>query len=153
MPPWRRWFADEGSAPLEFITAGLLLMVPLVYLIVAISALQGAAFAAEGAARQAARVFVQSPSTAEAERASARAALVALDDFGISEDAARLDFDCLPDPRNCLTRSGTVTVTVRVLIELPLVPSFLGLDAATSVPFDATATQTVSRFWGSGISS
>ncbi len=153
MPHWRRWFADEGSAPLEFITAGLLLMVPLVYLIVAMSALQGAAFAAEGAARQAARVFVQSPSTAEAEQASVRAALFALDDFGISEDAAGLDFDCLPDPQNCLTRSGTVTVTVRVLIELPLVPSFLGLDAATSVPFEATATQTVSRFWGSGISS
>jgi len=153
MPPWRRWFAEDGSAPLEFITAGLLLMVPLVYLIVAMSVLQGAAFAAEGAARQAARVFVQAPSTEEAEQASSRAALFALNDFGIEEDAATLDYSCVPDPRNCLTRSGTVTITVRVLIELPLVPAFLGLNEATTVPFEAAATQTVSRFWGSGISS
>jgi hypothetical protein len=153
MPRWRRWFADDGSAPLEFITAGLILLVPLVYLIVAMSALQGAAFAAEGAARQAARVFVQAPSIAEAEEASARAALFALADFGIPEGDADLGFDCRPDPGNCLTRSGTVTVTVRVLVALPLLPSFLGLDDATSVPFEADATQTVSRFWGSGVSS
>lgn len=153
MPPWKRWCADDGSAPLEFITAGLILMVPLVYLVVAMSVLQGAAFAAEGAARQAARVFVQAPSTAEAEQASARAALFALNDFSIPEEAAMLSYTCLPDPGECLTRSGTVTVTVRVLVELPLVPAFLGVDAATSVPFEAAATQTVSRFWGSGISS
>lgn len=98
-------------------------------------------------------MFVQAPSKAEADQASARAALFALADFGIPEDAASLDYNCRPDPQNCLTRSGTVTVTVRVLIALPLLPSFLGLDAATSLPFEAAATQTVSRFWGSGVSS
>ncbi len=150
---WRFWLADDGSAPLEFISAGLILMVPLVYLIVAMAGLQGAAFAAEGAARQSARVFVQASSLAEAEQASSRAALFALADFGIAENAARLDYDCRPDPRNCLTRSGTVTVTVRVVVPLPLLPAFLGLDNATSVPFEASATQTVSRFWGSGAGS
>jgi hypothetical protein len=43
----RRWtdrvVADDGSASLEFITAGLLLLVPLVYLVLTLSALQTAA--------------------------------------------------------------------------------------------------------------
>jgi len=41
-----------------------------------------------------------------------------------------------------------VSVTARVT--LPLVPDFLLLDQAGSVPIEASATQTVSRFAGSG---
>ncbi|HSP76545.1 MAG TPA: hypothetical protein VLO31_10065, partial [Cryobacterium sp.] len=57
---WRAWAdrAERGSASLEFITAGLILLVPLVYLVLAMAALQGGALAVEGAARQAARVYV-----------------------------------------------------------------------------------------------
>ncbi|MDQ1574531.1 MAG: hypothetical protein QOH44_2090, partial [Actinomycetota bacterium] len=39
---------DGGSAALEFITAGLLLLVPLVYLILAMAAIQGGALSVEG---------------------------------------------------------------------------------------------------------
>ena len=56
--------AGDGSAALEFITAGFLLLIPLVYLILAMAALQGGALSVEGASRQAARVFVQAPSSA-----------------------------------------------------------------------------------------
>ncbi|MCA1943576.1 MAG: pilus assembly protein, partial [Yonghaparkia sp.] len=55
---------DRGSASLEFLVAGLLMLVPLVYLILTLGTIQSAALATEGAARQAARVFVQAPSTA-----------------------------------------------------------------------------------------
>ena len=63
MPRSSRWISrlsDDGSASLEFITVGLLLLVPLVYLVLTIAAVQGAALGVEGAARQASRVFVQS---------------------------------------------------------------------------------------------
>ena len=76
---------DEGSASLEFITAGLILLLPMVYLILTLSQIQGGSFAVEGAARQAARVFVQAE-TPDAGEAAARRAV----DFALSGKAASL---------------------------------------------------------------
>ena len=55
MPRWRRWADESGSASLEFITVGMLLLVPIVYLVLALSSLENASFGVEGAARQASR--------------------------------------------------------------------------------------------------
>ncbi|RII97030.1 hypothetical protein DZF97_17400, partial [Clavibacter nebraskensis] len=68
MRPWNAWADDRGSAVLEFITAGVLLLVPLVYLVLAMSAIQGAALGTEGAARQAARVYVRADDDASGRR-------------------------------------------------------------------------------------
>ena len=71
MPRSRRWIeAEDGSASLEFITAGMLLLLPLVYLVLTMAAIQAGAFAVEGAARQAARVYVQSGTVGEANAAA-----------------------------------------------------------------------------------
>jgi len=146
MQLWSRLTADDGSASLEFITAGVLLLVPLVYLVSALSVLQGAAFAAEGAARQAARVFVQSETSEQGAAAAEQAAAIAFSDFGIFDGVAPLEYSCDPVPDACLTRAGHVTVTVRVSVRLPLLPEFLGRENTGGIPFVATATQTVSRF-------
>jgi hypothetical protein len=146
MPLRKRLLADDGSASLEFITAGILLLVPLVYLVSALSVLQGAAFASEGAARQAARVFVQSETTEQGAAAAQQAAAMAFSDFGITDGVSPLEYSCDPVPDACLTRAGHVTVTVRVAVPLPLLPAFLGDKNSGSIPFIATATQTVSRF-------
>ena len=69
----RRWRADDGSAALEVATMGFILLVPLVYLVVVIGAIQSAALAAEGAARQAARVVTLSTTDAAARDAAERA--------------------------------------------------------------------------------
>jgi hypothetical protein len=150
MPLRKLLLADDGSASLEFITAGILLLVPLVYLVSALSVLQGAAFAAEGAARQAARVFVRSETTEQGAAAAQQAAAIAFSDFGITDGVSPLEYSCNPNPDACLTRSGHVTVTVRVAVPLPLLPAFLGDKKSVAVPFVATATQTVSRFHPEG---
>ena len=147
MPGWRSALAgDTGSASLEFFQVGLILLVPLVYLVLAMSVLQGGAFAVEGAARQAARVYVQAPTTAEAEARAERAVLVALADYGIDAAAAEVSIGC-PDAAVCLSRRSVVTVTVRVRVDLPFVPAVLTQSHGGSVPLEASATQTVSRFW------
>jgi len=64
---------DAGSASIEFLTAGMLLLVPIVYLVILVAAVQSAALATEGAARQAARVFVQAASVQSGEEGAARA--------------------------------------------------------------------------------
>ena len=48
-----------------------------------------------------------------------------------------------------LTRRGYVTVTVRTTVLLPLAPPFLDLGLPAGLPVEATATEQVSRFWGS----
>ena len=147
MPRSRRWTDETGSASLEFITVGLILLLPLVYLVLTVAAIQGAAFAVEGAARQAVRVFVQSGSRAEASSRAELAIRFALADAGLDELEPNVKVTCSPDPDACLTRLGTVRVAVAITVPLPLVPPFLDLDVPLGVPLQATATEQVSRFW------
>ena len=138
---------DRGSASLEFITVGMLLLVPLVCLILTLSAIQAGVFAVEGAARQAARVFVQSASVTQGSERASTAVSLALADHGFEADAATITVTCTPDPSACLTRRGFVTVTVVARVALPLGPPVLEVDAPFAVPLSATATQQVSRLW------
>lgn len=153
MRPSKRWIElvgrDTGSASLEFITAGLLLLVPIVYLVLTLSALQTAALAVDGAARQATRVFVQADSIGEARTAAARAIEVTLADYGLDAGAASIEIGCRPQPTECLTRRGFVTATIGITVPLPLAPPALDLDLPAGIPVSATATEQVSRFWGS----
>ena len=149
MRPSRRWADDGGSASLEFITAGVVLLVPIVYLVLALSAVQAATLAVDGAARQATRVYVQSGTTAAARSAAARAIAVTLADYGVDASAAAVEIRCRPRANACLTRRGFVTVTIRTIVALPLAPPFLDTGLPTGLPVEATATEQVSRFWGS----
>lgn len=141
---------DEGSASLEFVTVGMVLLIPLVYLVLVMSAIQAGALAAEGAARHAARVFVQSPTVATAQASAATAVEFALSDHGVDPDSASVAISCNPVPANCLTRQGFVTVRVDLTVPLPLVPPVLSGNFPVAVPLRATATEQVSRFWGAG---
>jgi hypothetical protein len=141
--------ADNGSASLEFITVGMLLLVPIVYLVLALSALEKASFGVEGAARQATRVFVQSGSGGEAESAAQTAIAVTLADYGLDADDAHVQISCRPNPSDCLTRRGFVTVSISATVPLPLIPPVLTLNLPAGIPVQSVATEQVSRFWGS----
>lgn len=140
---------ESGSASLEFITAGLILLLPLVYLVLTMSALQAASFAVEGAARQGVRVFVQGRDIDEAQADAQRAVDFALADYGLSGADATVVVTCTPHPRDCLTRLGHVTMSVSVRSALPLTPPVLTLDVPLGVTLSATSTEQVSRFAGS----
>lgn len=141
---------DDGSASLEFLTVGVLLLVPIVYLVLTIAAVQAAALGVEGAARQASRVFVQAPNRAAADAALERAVLVTLADYGIAPGDADVRVSCTPAPADCLTRQGFVTVEVSATVPLPLVPPILDLDVPLGVAVHASATEQVSRFRADG---
>jgi hypothetical protein len=137
---------DRGSAPLEFLGAGLFLLLPMVYLILTMAQVQAGALAVEGAARHAARVFVRAALPADAESAASSAIEFTLADYGIDPGASTIQIECTPNPAHCLERRGFVTVTVSVSVPLPLAPTVLGSPAPLSVPLSGTATQQVSRF-------
>jgi len=138
--------AERGSASLEFLTVGVLLLVPLVYLVLALASVQGGALAVEGAARQAARVAIAAGDRDATESVVERTVAVALADYGIDADAASVDIDC--QAADCAAPGSRIRVSVRATVRLPLVPDVLDLDRLGSVPLDASATQTVSRFAG-----
>lgn len=140
---------DEGSAALEFILVALVLLVPIVYLIVALGAIQGQALGVETGARQLARTIAESPdaATADARAARVRDAIVA--EYGLDPAAVDVDVSCSGAAAECPDAGAVLTVTVTTSVPLPLVPPVLGLDQVARVPVQATSVQKVSRFWGS----
>lgn len=149
MPQSRLRTDESGSASLEFVTVGLIMLVPLIYLMIAVASIHAAALAVEGGARQAARIFVQGDSEQDARTMAIRAVEFALADHGLSDSTVDIAVTCTPTPDNCLSRGGFVTVAVSTFVPLPLAPPVLGEAFAIGVPISATATQQVSRFWGS----
>lgn len=138
---------DGGSAVVEFITIGVLMLVPVVYLVVAAAGVQAAAFATESAAREAARIVVTTADEDTAEDRVVAAVGWALRDQGIEADPARAaTVVCAARP--CLTPGADVTVTVSVDVPLPAVPAGISDVLPLVLPVSATHTQVVGEFDG-----
>ena len=138
------WTGDEGSAVVEFVGLTFVLLVPLVYLVLVVGRLEAASFAAEGAAREAARVFVASDEAADAEPRALAAARVALADQGLPDDPA--DAVSIACSAACLTPGSEVAVDVQLSVPLPFVPPFLRSAVPLSIPVTAQRTAVVDEY-------
>jgi Flp pilus assembly pilin Flp len=134
---------DEGAAMVEFIVLAVTLAVPLCYLILAVFDVQRAAFGASAATREAARVFVRAPSTAEGEQRAHAAASITLADHGLELGPGDLTISCSTSP--CLTPGATVRFSYRTTVELPFLPGLASVDLAR-IPITASHTQTVDEY-------
>ena len=76
-----------------------------------------------------------------------RAVEVGLGDYGLDGAEADVSVICAPEPGRCLSRRGTVAVTVRVAVPLPLLPEAVAASVPLAVPVEGRSVQTVSRFW------
>lgn len=150
MRRWNPWVRnDDGSAALEFITVGVILLVPLAYLVITLGVVQETLLGAEAAARHTARVIGQAESlTAAAESGDAVLANV-IDEYGIDAENVAVSITCTPTGANCPSPGATVIVTVTTHVSLPFVPEIFGLERATQIPLQAASAQKVSRLWGS----
>lgn len=139
---------EAGPATLEFVVAGLLMLLPLVYRV--LGAVQEQTLGAETAERHTARAIAQAP---DLETAAARGDAVlagVIREYGMDADAVDVGITCRPATVECPTAGSTVIVTVRADVSLPLMPSIFGLDDLAGIPIEAQAAQKVSRLWGSG---
>lgn len=130
---------EHGSAVVEFVFLGLLLLVPVVYVVLAVGQVQAASFAVVGAADSAAKVYASAPNAGAGEQRAADAAELALSDFGLEPEGMAMDISCSEE---CLAPGTTVTVTVRFDVALP----GLGFAGGSPVVVDSEATQVVERF-------
>ncbi len=139
--PTRATRTENGSAIVEVVWLGLLLLVPLLWIVVSVFEVQSGAFAVSSAARSAGRAYALAPTDAAGLSAARAAARQSLDDQGLEGQGFTVEVTCTPYPASC--HSGTSVITVRVAsrVALPLLPSFFGgdkpsfaLDATHSVP-------------------
>ncbi|APF33477.1 hypothetical protein [Microbacterium paludicola] len=139
--------ADDGSASLEFLTAGLILLVPVVYLIVSLGIVQSHTFAAQAAARHIARAVATATDVAQADtRAEAITRAIAAE-YGMAADDLALAVEC-SGSGPCPRAGEIVRITARTDAVLPLVPPVLGLDRLARVPIEASAVHRMPRLWG-----
>lgn len=140
---------DRGSAVVELVWLGTLLLLPLVWVVVSIGEVQAGAFGTSAAARAAGRAYALAPDDATgAERARA-AARQALADQGMAAAPMEVTATCEPYPDDC--HAGTSVITVRVTSEvvLPLLPDVLG-SGRPAFGLDATHTVPVGQFQDAG---
>jgi hypothetical protein len=137
--------AEQGSAVVEFVTLGVLMLLPLIYLVLTLGRLQAGAFAVDGAAREAARAFTASPDDATGRARALAAVRLGLRDEGFDGDpATALTVSCSAAP--CLTPQGRVAVEVRVDVVLPGIPAFVDRFASTHVTMRSEQVGTVDAF-------
>lgn len=116
--------AERGSAIIEFVGLSVLLAIPLMYLMLAISMVQASNLAAVAAADQAARIVSNSnaaPDTgAPGTREKAEHAIAdVMDGYGIAADNASLSVECSGP---CPGPGSLITAHVEVRVPLPFVP-------------------------------
>lgn len=138
---------DAGSASLEFIVAGVVLLVPIVYLILALGQIQGHAFGVEAGARYLARAIATSESRGDADLRSQRVLATIEREYAMEPGSVRVELRCRPQGAECPRAGAVITVTLRADVALPLVPPVLGLERAARVTVHAAASQKVARTW------
>ena len=120
---------EQGSAVVEFVLLGLVLLVPLMYLALAVSVVHGSVLGVTQAAREAGRAYATGTARTAAARAE-YAARLALDDQGLPADGIEVryaDSDCAtaraePWP---LRPGATFAVCVSRSVGVPGVPGVL----------------------------
>lgn len=147
MTPRTRGFrsGDRGSAVIEFIIIGVLVLVPLVYIAICVMRVQAATVASSLAVREAGRAFVSADSVPDAQSRAWAAARIALADQGFDLPASSMRIRC--PTAECLQPGSSVQVELDWSVALPWLPEFLGQDR-TEIPISARRTMPVDTYRG-----
>lgn len=127
--------SDQGSAIIEFLVIGVVLLVPLVYLVIAAGAVQSAVYASTQAVREAGRAFVTSATATEGRQRATTAAQLAFDDHGLTLPGDAMRVGCVGGP--CLSPGSTVVIEMDWRVPLPWLPDSLAGSAPSLVPIRA----------------
>lgn len=139
--PVRPANGDEGSAVVEFVALGTLLLVPVVYFVLAVAQVQAGAFAVVAAAQQASQVLARAEPGELSDAGLTAAAQLAATDQGFAPDRLAVRLECSDGA--CAAPGAVATVHTTLEVPLPLVPGFTDLDVAV---LTSSATVVVGRY-------
>ena len=132
---------ERGSALVELSWLGILLVLPMLWIVMSVFEVQRGAFGVSSAARSAARAYALAPDDATGLLRARAAARVALADQGLRDVRPEVAVTCTPYPGDCHQGTSVITVSVHSRVVLPLMPTALGgnrpsfaLDASQTVP-------------------
>jgi hypothetical protein len=132
---------ERGSALVELSWLGILLVLPMLWIVMSVFEVQRGAFGVSSAARSAARAYALAPDDATGLLRARAAARVALADEGLRDVRPEVAVTCTPYPGDCHQGTSVITVSVHSRVVLPLMPTALGgnrpsfaLDASQTVP-------------------
>lgn len=136
---------DRGSAVIEFIVVGVLVLIPISYISLCVMRVQAATVASSLAVREAGRAFVTSDTVPAGQVRAMAAARIALADQGFTLPARALRIACPSSA--CLTPDSSVNVELTWSVDLPWLPEFLGRER-TAIPITARRTMPVDSYRG-----
>ena len=136
---------ERGSALVELTWLGLLLLVPMLWILLSVFEVQQGAFGVSSAARSAGRAYTLAPNDAVGQARAEAAVRVALDDQGLEGVPFTLRVTCEPFPADCHSGTSVITVRVATQVQIPMLPAVLGGDAP-AFALDATHTVPVGRY-------
>jgi len=136
---------ERGSALVELTWLGVLLLVPMLWIVLSVFEEQQGAFGVSSAARAAGRAYALAPNDALGRARAEQAARQALADQGLRGAPVTVTVTCAPYPHDCHQGTSVITVRVASRVDLPLLPEVLGGQAPTFA-LDATHTVPVGQY-------
>lgn len=130
--------SDSGTAVIEFIFASIVLLIPVVYLMLTISALQAASYATTSAAVSASRIAARDASPSK-DRAQAIARMH-FSDFGLGDVPVAIAYSCAGP---CGQTGSSVTAHVETRVALPGFPLLFGQKHTPRITLHAAHTDVV----------
>jgi Flp pilus assembly protein TadG len=141
----RRTREEEGSAAVELAWLGILLLVPMLWIVLSVFEVQKGAFGTSAAARAAGRAYALAPDDAEGKRRAEAAARQALADQGLGDAPLTVTVTCESEGTSCHSGGAVITVHVSSRVDLPLMPEVLGGDRP-GFALDATHTVPIGQY-------
>ncbi|MCW2797260.1 hypothetical protein [Nocardioides sp.] len=141
----RRRRPEDGTALVELTWLGILLLIPMLWIVMSVFEVQRGAFGVSAAARAAGRAYALAPTDAEGRRRAEIVARQALADQGLADAPLKVTVTCTPYPSSCHQGTSVITVRIATRVDLPMLPAVLGGDAP-SFALDATHTVPIGQF-------
>lgn len=139
----KRVTGDAGSAVLEFLAGAVILLVPCIYAVLCFGSVEAANLSIEGAARNAARLFIDQPTSEAGSAVARRSVAEALSDVTGLTQHTQVSIACHP---RCQGAGGMVTISIRARVALPFLPQWPATRVVTTIPLVASASQSTARF-------
>ncbi|MCW2766768.1 MAG: hypothetical protein JWO11_2727 [Nocardioides sp.] len=141
----RRSRGEDGTALVELTWLGLLLLVPMLWIVMSAFEVQRGGFGVSAAARAAGRAYALAPTDGEGRRRAEAVARQALADQGLADAPLEVTVTCTPYPSDCHQGTSVITVRIASRVDLPMLPAVLGGDAP-SFALEATHTVPIGQF-------